>query len=238
MFFGAEAERLAAKTVRRDRDGTPVEKTLKIDAAWRSTPLLELPPVAGGPGRRHEGDELFPENGDVITGRPSGASGRVQGGKPFETPYGPRQILGRFPRIEHAGFSVHHGFQGSAPGRGDDRRTCSHVIHYVNIAPSITLVDINKENIEFCKNRFSEFDKIEYIVNDGTHLTGISNGSATAVICYDSMVHFELLDIAIYLKEIYRILSVGGMALLHHSNYCGNPGAEYTKNPHLRNFMA
>jgi len=113
-----------------------------------------------------------------------------------------------------------------------------HVIHYVNIAPSITLVDINKENIEFCKNRFSEFDKIEYIVNDGTHLTGISNGSATAVICYDSMVHFELLDIAIYLKEIYRILSVGGMALLHHSNYCGNPGAEYTKNPHLRNFMS
>jgi ubiquinone/menaquinone biosynthesis C-methylase UbiE len=93
-----------------------------------------------------------------------------------------------------------------------------HVQKYLEKAKTITLVDINQENIDFCKHRFLGDDKIKFLVNNGNSFKGIDTNSQTAIFTYDAMVHFELLDILEYLKESNRILVNGGKILFHHSN--------------------
>lgn len=93
-----------------------------------------------------------------------------------------------------------------------------HVPKYIQQAEEIILVDIVKKNIDFCKKRFSQENKIKYYVNNGYDLREIEDESCTSLFTYDAMIHFELLDIFNYLKETYRILEPGGKALFHHSN--------------------
>lgn len=112
-----------------------------------------------------------------------------------------------------------------------------HVPNYIDDAGEVILVDVNRENIDFCKERFSG-RSIRYIVNSGDDLPGVSNNSLTAIFCYDAMVHFELFDVYSYLVESHRTLVPGGMALFHHSNFTGSPENEYKNNPHWRNFMS
>jgi len=112
-----------------------------------------------------------------------------------------------------------------------------HVQKYLGNAKSIFLVDINQENIDFCKKRYSGESKIKYLVNSGNNFNGIPSNSQTAIFCYDAMVHFELLDIFEYLKESNRILVDGGKILFHHSNAAFSPELG-CKGPHLRNFMS
>ena len=103
---------------------------------------------------------------------------------------------------------------------------------------SVVLVDVNSSNIAFCAERFKEFPNVTWIVNDGSSLSGIEDGSATSLFCYDAMVHFEYDDVAAYLQEISRVLIPGGRALLHHSNNDRYPGRLYSENEHSRNFMS
>lgn len=113
-----------------------------------------------------------------------------------------------------------------------------HVPNYYEKAGKITLVDVNQENIDFCKRRFGQSGKISFITNYGSDLNAIPDGTATAIFSYDAMVHFELSDVASYLKESWRALAPGGKILFHHSNNDANPGSEWTDNPHGRNFMS
>jgi ubiquinone/menaquinone biosynthesis C-methylase UbiE len=112
-----------------------------------------------------------------------------------------------------------------------------HVPHYLGRADRITLVDVNEENISFCRNRFQD-EKISFLRNDGRSLEGIEDKSVTGIFCYDAMVHFELFDVYFYLQEASRVLTPGGFVLLHHSNYTGEPENKYKSNPHWRNFMS
>ncbi|MCF1421222.1 class I SAM-dependent methyltransferase [Mangrovimonas futianensis] len=113
-----------------------------------------------------------------------------------------------------------------------------HVQFYLEKAKSITLLDINQNNIEYCKNRFSSESKISYYVTNGNSLTGIETNSQTTVFTYDAMVHFEMLDVIEYLKEANRVLIKGGKILFHHSNAGYLPTVYYTSKPHWRNFMS
>lgn len=113
-----------------------------------------------------------------------------------------------------------------------------HVQQYINDSSSITFVDINEENIAFCKNRFKEDTRFHYLVTSGNNFSGIKAASQTAVFSYDVMVHFEMLAVSDYLSETFRILCPGGKALFHHSNYTGNPDNSYKDSPGWRNFMS
>ena len=93
-----------------------------------------------------------------------------------------------------------------------------HVQQYVEQASHITLVDILDKNIEFCKERFLYESKISYYCNDGYNLKTLEDNQYSSLFTYDAMVHFELLDIYSYLKDIWRVLMPGGYALFHHSN--------------------
>lgn len=113
-----------------------------------------------------------------------------------------------------------------------------HVPHYLSEAEHVTLVDILEKNVEICKQRFSDIDKISYVVNNGYDLRNLSDNQYTSLFTYDSMVHFELLDIANYLKEVYRILKPGGRALFHHSNNDSDYKASYDSARESRSFMS
>lgn len=113
-----------------------------------------------------------------------------------------------------------------------------HIPNYIKEAGEITLVDILQENIDFCRERFFNETKVKYYRNTGYDLLELKSNAYTAVYSYDAMVHFELMDIYSYLKDIYRILQQGGRALLHHSNYYENYKADFSNAPGSRNFMS
>jgi len=113
-----------------------------------------------------------------------------------------------------------------------------HVPKYLDKAKYITLVDINQQNIDFCKKRFLNETKIKYVTNTGSDFNGIESNSQTAIFTYDAMVHFEMLDILSYIKDANRILVDGGKILFHHSNAAFSPELNYTQKPHARNFMS
>jgi ubiquinone/menaquinone biosynthesis C-methylase UbiE len=105
---------------------------------------------------------------------------------------------------------------------------CGHGRHYEQyraLASRVRLLDVNQENIDFCAKRFAALaEKPILIRNNGRDLTDIPDGDCTSVLCYDAMVHFELMDVIRYLEETYRVLASGGRALFHHSNFTGAPG--------------
>ena len=112
-----------------------------------------------------------------------------------------------------------------------------HVPQYLDTAEKVTLVDVTAENIDFCRQRFTN-PKITFLQNDGRSFPGVEDNSVSAVFSYDAMVHFEMLDVNEYLRESARILRPGGMVLLHHSNYSAAPENAYKSSPHWRNFMS
>ena len=113
-----------------------------------------------------------------------------------------------------------------------------HVPKYVDKAKHITLVDILEKNISFCKERFKNYENITYYKNNGSDLHDLPNNSYTALFTYDAMVHLELLDIAKYLEETYRVLKPNSMALFHHSNNDANYKASYSTGSNGRSFMS
>ncbi|MEH6414451.1 class I SAM-dependent methyltransferase [Pseudomonas sp. CGJS7] len=127
----------------------------------------------------------------------------------------------------------------------DIRRTaelaCGHGRHAAQIVDRVeklTLVDVNRSNLDACKNRFRDRKNVTYVKTDGDSLRDIPNASQTAVFSYDAMVHFEADTILLYLGEIARVLAPGGRALLHYSNLHSMPAIEYGQGPHMRSFFS
>lgn len=113
-----------------------------------------------------------------------------------------------------------------------------HVQKYFSDAQSIILVDILEKNIDYCRQRFSEMDKVQYYQNNGYDLSLLKSESCTALFTYDAMVHFEMMDVFQYLKETKRILVKGGKALFHHSNNTENYKVTFSSGKHGRNYMS
>lgn len=112
-----------------------------------------------------------------------------------------------------------------------------HVRQYIDKAGKVTLVDILEKNINICKDRYKAYDKIHFYCNNGFNLEQLPSEQYTALFCYDAMVHFEMLDIYEYLKDIYRVLVKGGRVLIHHSNYDKDYTASFINSPHGRSYM-
>jgi len=113
-----------------------------------------------------------------------------------------------------------------------------HVPNYMQQAGTITLVDILEQNIKACQKRFANEKNIIYYCNNGYNLAELKTGEYTSLFCYDAMVHFEMMDIYEYLKDIYRVLVPGGKVLIHHSNNASDYKASFANNPlHERSFM-
>lgn len=119
-----------------------------------------------------------------------------------------------------------------AVGRG------RHVPMYEQKANHIVLVDILQKNIDFCKERFKLSKKIDYYCNNGYNLNELNDNEYSALFTYDAMVHFEMMDIYEYLKDIHRVLRKGGMALFHHSNNTSDYKNAFSNAVGGRNYMS
>lgn len=118
---------------------------------------------------------------------------------------------------------------------------CGHGRHTAQIidrAGAIILVDANQANIDACRKRFARRKNVSYYKTTGNELDGLESSSCSSVFSYDSMVHFEALDVIDYLREISRVLRPGGLALLHYSNFEAFPQNSFKVNPHWRNFFS
>ena len=120
-----------------------------------------------------------------------------------------------------------------AVGRG------RHVKMYEPKAKHIVVVDILQKNIDYCKERYKDSKKIDYLCNNGYNLKELNSGEYSALFCYDAMVHFEMMDIYEYLRDIYRVLKPNGMALLHHSNNTSDYRGSFSNSmAGARNYMS
>lgn len=99
------------------------------------------------------------------------------------------------------------------------------------------LIDINSENVEYCRSRFVAEPRIQVLQNNGMDFAPLKENSVSAVFCFDAMVHFECDCVELYIRDAFRILQPNGRALFHHSNYT-SPGSTWLYNPHGRNFMS
>ena len=81
----------------------------------------------------------------------------------------------------------------------------------------LILVDLGENNIEFCRNRFQNYNHIEYVVNDGKSLPGVDDESVDFIWSYDSFVHMDNEVINAYFSEMNRVLKPGGQAVIHHA---------------------
>ena len=112
-----------------------------------------------------------------------------------------------------------------------------HVRMYLDKADRVTLVDILSNNLDICKQRYVYSDKINYYCNNGYNLEQLEDNKYSALFTYDSMVHFEMLDVYSYLKDIYRVIRPGAYALLHHSNNDRSYTEDFLSGYENRNFM-
>jgi ubiquinone/menaquinone biosynthesis C-methylase UbiE len=104
-------------------------------------------------------------------------------------------------------------------------------------AKNMTLIDVNPENISFCKQRFRD-KPWRILLNNGFDIQEVEDDSITFGYCFEAAVHFDLEIILSYIKEFRRVLVSGGFGFMHHSNYTRSPGADITTTPHARSFMS
>ncbi|MGA8755390.1 MAG: class I SAM-dependent methyltransferase [Stellaceae bacterium] len=106
-----------------------------------------------------------------------------------------------------------------------------------SLAQNMTLIDVNPENVQFCKQRFSG-KSWQFIVNNGFDLADLPDSLTTFIYWFEAAVHIDLEIIISYIKEFRRILAPGGLCFVHHSNVSDQPGADFRDHPGWRNFMS
>jgi ubiquinone/menaquinone biosynthesis C-methylase UbiE len=84
-------------------------------------------------------------------------------------------------------------------------------------ASHLILVDLTPTCIEICKERFQEFQHIEYYVNDGQSLDFLADASIDCVWSWDVFVHIASADVREYVRHISRVMAPRGQALIHHA---------------------
>lgn len=105
------------------------------------------------------------------------------------------------------------------------------------LSTSLICVDTSQEAISHCALRFTDKQNVDSRVSDPEKIPVDSN-SVSFIYSWDAMVHFDYRSIDYILSEFSRILSVGGYAVLHHSNARGHAefkaDKNWRRNPHCR----
>jgi SAM-dependent methyltransferase len=105
-------------------------------------------------------------------------------------------------------------------------------------AAKVTLVDVNPDNIAYCREHVVPLGNFDVVQNNGYDLAELPSSRFTHFYSFDAMVHFDLEIVLAYVSEFARVIKPGGTAFIHHSNYTGNPGGNFRVNPGMRNFMS
>lgn len=79
------------------------------------------------------------------------------------------------------------------------------------VANSVTCIEIDKKTINLSKQLWKT-DKVKYI-NGSVLKIPVKDNKYDVVTAMESIEHFKLEDIKIYLSEIYRVLKIGGILI-------------------------
>lgn len=81
----------------------------------------------------------------------------------------------------------------------------------------LVLCDISKDALNYCRERFVNYENIEYAKSEVNGLP-LQNESLNFIYSWDAMVHFGYKLMDIYIGEFARVLKAGGYCVIHHSN--------------------
>lgn len=82
----------------------------------------------------------------------------------------------------------------------------------------LTLIDLNRECVDACSERFAKNPKITCVQNEGCSLDFIDDKSIDLFFSFHSLVHADDETMKEYVGEISNKLTRNGVAFLHHSN--------------------
>ena len=102
-------------------------------------------------------------------------------------------------------------------------------------------MDVTERALALCRERFAAADNVEYALSSGNDLPGIPDSSIDAIWSFDVFVHVAPVDQAAYLAEVARVLTAGGVAVIHHADgrNVGNlPSRQGWRSPMSRNLFA
>lgn len=118
---------------------------------------------------------------------------------------------------------------------------CGHGRHSERIAiraGRLILIDVFPGHLKIVKRRLEEFSSVMFILGNGADFRPVPDGRITAIVCYDSMVHFSPDIVISYLRDAKRVLAPGGLFLAHLSNFDSKGTRQfYGLNPQARNHM-
>lgn len=95
--------------------------------------------------------------------------------------------------------------------------------HLIPLAGEYTGIDLSKTCVDLCTKRFAA-TSARFRINQGNNLPGVIGASVEVIWSFDVFVHINLVDIASYLEEFYRVLKPGGRAVIHHGTAAGHSG--------------
>ncbi|HMI62593.1 MAG TPA: class I SAM-dependent methyltransferase, partial [Puia sp.] len=116
-----------------------------------------------------------------------------------------------------------------------------HSLQVASRIQKLYLLDSSAGALEIAREKFNGYPQVTYLHNPeglGIPREMLPDGSVSTVFSYDAMVHFEKECVDAYIKDSFRVLKPGGLALLHHSNYDKNPEGIFSSNPGWRNYMS
>jgi SAM-dependent methyltransferase len=85
-------------------------------------------------------------------------------------------------------------------------------------ARRLILVDVSDRPLALCRERFAGAENVEFVLSSGNDLPGVADSSVDAIWSFDVFVHVAPVDQAGYLAEFARVLSRGGLAVIHHAD--------------------
>lgn len=83
-------------------------------------------------------------------------------------------------------------------------------------ARKLYLIDVAEKPLELCRARFASSTNIEYLLSDGRSIP-VPSATIDAVWSFDAFVHINPIDIRRYFQEFARVLTPGGVAVVHHA---------------------
>jgi SAM-dependent methyltransferase len=85
-------------------------------------------------------------------------------------------------------------------------------------AERLVLVDVAQRPLDLVAARLRGAPNVDYVLTEGSALTGVDDAIVDAVWSFDVFVHVAPTDQAGYLSEIARVLRPGGVAAIHHAD--------------------
>jgi SAM-dependent methyltransferase len=108
-------------------------------------------------------------------------------------------------------------------------------------ARRLILVDVTERPLALCRERFAAAANVEYVFSSGNDLPGVADSSVDAIWSFDVFVHVAPVDQAAYLAEVARVLTPGGVAVIHHAdgrNLGDSPSRNGWRSPMSRGLFA